>query len=170
MRAKWLSQKKVKRFLLNLFNRKLHNQKVEVQFGCASIFFVLMECFLLRKIILSRNARNSRKFIAARWFYLPQITQITRIFPFFDFFATLKILFYLGKSLTYNKIRSFAAQKSLYGFTQILSLRDGFSRCSRRARTLRCSRFCYLVFFSRISFLSRNSRNARNFFIPELAV
>lgn len=42
-------------------------------------------------------------------FYLPQITQITLIF-FFLFFATLKILFCLGKSLTYNKIRSFAMQ------------------------------------------------------------
>ena len=56
--------------------------------------------------------------------------------------------------LFYYLIRSFATQKSLYGFAQILSLRDGFSRCSSGTRTLRCSRFCYLVFFS---------RNARKF-------
>ena len=52
---------------------------------------------------------------------------------------------------------------------RFLSLRDGFSRCSRGARTLRCSRFCCSLFFFRISFLSRiiffsrNVRNARKF-------
>ena len=44
---------------------------------------------------------------------------------------------------------------------RFLSLRDGFSRCSRGARTLRCSRFCCSLFFFRISFLSRNSRKRR---------
>ena len=88
----------------------------------------------LRDGFCPQISQISRIFIAARWFYLPQITQITRIFPFL--------------------IRFFALQKSLYGFAQILSLRDGFSRCSSGTRTLRCSRFCYLVFFSLIFFLT----------------
>ena len=49
-------------------------------------------------------------------------------------------------------IRSFAAQKSLYGFAQIFIAARWFSRCSRRARTLRCSRFCCSLFFFRSFF------------------
>ena len=37
---------------------------------------------------------------------------------------------------------------------RFLSLRDGFSRCSRGARTLRCSRFCCSLFFFRSFFLT----------------
>ena len=50
----------------------------------------------------------SQIFIAARQVFLPQITQILQIF------------------YSHYTIRSFALQKSLCGFTQILSLRDGF--------------------------------------------
>ena len=70
-------------------------------------------------------SRNARKFIAARWFYLPQITQITRIFAS-GFNDSLKILFCLGKSLTYNKIRYLTASNALYGFAQIFALRHLF--------------------------------------------
>ena len=83
-------------------------------------------------------------------FYLPQITQITLIF-FFWFFATFKILFCLGKSLTYNKIRSFAAQKSLYGFTQIfiaarylLDILEELGRCAARDFVIWCFSHGYL--------------------------
>ena len=67
----------------------------------------------------------SQIFIAARWFLSP--TDYTDYTDFrLRFFATLKILFCLGKSLTYNKIRYLTASNALYGFTQILSLCDGF--------------------------------------------
>ena len=106
---------------------------------CLYFFLFLWNVFLSRKIILSRS-----------FFFSHGMHGIHGNLSLRDGFISHRLHRLHGFSLFL--IRFFALQKSLYGFTQILSLRDGFSRCSRRARTLRCSRFCYLVFSSRIFF------------------
>ena len=78
-----------------------------MQFGCASIFFVLVECFSLTE-------NNS-------------LTECTEC-------------------------------------TETPWLRDDFARYSRRARTLRCSRFCCSLFFFR-SFFSHGIHGTHGIFL-----
>ena len=59
--------------------------------------------------------------------------------------------------------RWFFAHK-FHKYHEYLSLRDGFSRYSRGARTLRCSRFCCLAFFSR-SFIFHGTHRIHGFFL-----
>ena len=65
-------------------------------------------------LFLSRNTRN---FII----YFPQITQITQISSFLIFRYAQDFVLFRYKKLTYNKIRSLAAQEVALRMTQIAS-------------------------------------------------
>ena len=81
-------------------------------------------------LISTHKFNKYHEFLSLRDVFLPQITQIIKIFFFFWFFALLKILFCLGyKTLLITKFACFRRCLKLCStdYTDFLSLRDVLS-------------------------------------------